>query len=78
MQSGANHVEGRGLETKPAESRRGQLSLLHDPSKCWELANEPKSTVSKSIGLGPAERVDVFTDVPINFYITIVEGAGIK
>ena len=56
----------------------GSFLSAHDPREVLGIGNRTKFDKLEIRWPQPSGRIDVFTDLPIDRYITIVEGAGIK
>jgi hypothetical protein len=56
----------------------GSYLSSHDPREVLGVGLRPRIDRLEIRWPQPSTRVDVFTDLPLNRYITIVEGAGIK
>jgi enediyne biosynthesis protein E4 len=76
---------GARITCKAGDLKRSRLKVgggsylsSHDPHEVLGIGKRTKIDRLEIHWPRPSERIDVFTDVPINFYITIVEGAGIK
>jgi enediyne biosynthesis protein E4 len=56
----------------------GSFLSAHDPREVLGIGNRTKIDKLEIRWPQPSGRIDQFTDVPVDRYITIVEGAGIK
>ena len=56
----------------------GSYLASHDPREVLGIGSRPKMDRLEIRWPQPSGRVEVFTELPINRYITIVEGEGIK
>lgn len=56
----------------------GSFLSAHDPREVLGIANRTKIDKLEIRWPQPSGRADQFTDVPVDRYITIVEGSGIK
>jgi hypothetical protein len=67
-------------ELKRARLKVGGGSYLssHDPREVLGIGHRTKIDRLEIRWPAPSDRVDIFTDLPVDCYITIVEGAGLK
>jgi len=63
-----------GLKRSRLKVGGGSYLSSHDPREVLALASAQKSTNLKIRWPQPSGRVDTFTDLPLDRYITIVEG----
>jgi len=56
----------------------GSYLCSHDPREVLGLGKQKKIDKLEIRWPQPSERTETFTDLPVDRYITLVEGAGIK
>jgi hypothetical protein len=56
----------------------GSFLASHDPREVLGIGHQPKIDLLEIRWPLPSGRLETFTDVPVDRYITIVEGAGIR
>jgi enediyne biosynthesis protein E4 len=76
---------GARITWQAGDPKRSRLKIAggsylssHDPREVMGIGPRAKVDRLEIRWPQPSTRVDVFTDLPIDRYITIVEGAGIK
>jgi enediyne biosynthesis protein E4 len=74
------HISWEAGDLKRTRLKTGGGSYLssHDPREVLGIGNRPKIDKLEIRWPLPSGRVETFKDLPIDRYITIVEGAGIK
>jgi hypothetical protein len=70
--------QARDLKRSSSKIAGGSYLSSHDPRDVLGIGSRTKIDRLEIHWPQPSTQVDVFTDLPIDRYITIVEGAGIK
>jgi hypothetical protein len=73
-----HHIQAGDPKRSRLKIAAGSYLSSHDPREVMGIGPRAKVDRLEIRWPQPSTRVDVFTDLPIDRYITIVEGAGIK